>query len=141
MTSPISPRVVPEESELTAPYWASAQLGRVALQRCLDCGLVWHPPAPSCPAGAAHRIEWFESSGRGRLYSYTVVEHAVHPAVIGALPYLLALVALDEGPRLICNLVSADPSNLSADLPVTLSAGPAAGGLTLPVARLDESAT
>jgi len=129
------PRIRPEEVELTAPYWQGAQRGHVMLQRCLDCRRVWHPPAPTCPGNPAHRIEWFAASGRGSLYSYTRVEHAVHPAVLAALPYLVVLVDLEEGPRLVCNIVDVDPAQLRAGLRVTLAAGPAAGGLELPVAR------
>lgn len=137
MTEPTpTPRIVPDESDLTAHYWERAAQGRIALQRCLDCARVWHPPAPTCPGGPGHRIEWFDASGRGRLHSYTQVDHATHPAVIGALPYLVALIELDEGPILICNLLEAAPGELRADQPVSLSLGPAAGGLTLPVARL-----
>jgi uncharacterized OB-fold protein len=130
------PRILPQETELTAPYWEGARAGRVMLQRCLDCGRVWHPAAPTCPGGVAHRIEWFAASGRATLYSYTRVEHAVHAAVLATLPYVVALVDLEEGPRFVCNLVAADPAQLRAGLPVTLAAGPAAGGLELPVARV-----
>jgi uncharacterized OB-fold protein len=137
VTEPVQepPRILPEETELTSPYWKGARQGRVMLQRCLDCSRVWHPPAPTCPGGPAHRIEWFAASGRASLYSYTRVEHAAHPAVLVALPYVVALVDLEEGPRLVCNLLEAAPTQLRAGLPVTLSAGPAAGGLELPVAR------
>jgi uncharacterized protein len=131
-----APHIRPEETALTAPYWDGARAGVVMLQRCLDCGRVWHPPAPTCPGGVDHRIEWFTACGRATLFSYTRVEHAVHPAVARALPYLVALVDLEEGPRFLCNLVVADPADLRAGLPVTLAAGPAAGGLELPVARV-----
>jgi uncharacterized protein len=137
--------IVPEETELTAPYWAGAARGQVMLQRCLECGVVWHPPAPTCPNGAAdvggpvHPIEWFAASGLGQLYSYTRVEHAAHPGVAAAVPYLVALVELEEGPRLICNLLDASPEGLVAGLRVSLSIGPAAGGRMLPVARLDRA--
>jgi uncharacterized OB-fold protein len=130
-----APRILPHESELTAPYWESAFRGEVMLQRCLDCGRIWHPPAPTCPSNPGHHIEWFRATGRGSLYSYTQVVHAAHPAVASALPYVVALVELEEGPLLICNLVDAAPAQLRAGLPVTLVAGPAAGGLELPVAR------
>jgi uncharacterized protein len=113
-----------------------AAQGQVMLQRCLDCAAVWHPPAPTCPAQPEHRIEWFAASGRGRLHSYTRVEHAAHPAVAASLPYLVALIELAEGPLFICNLLDADPAVLRLDIPVTLSLGPAVGGLDLPIARL-----
>lgn len=125
----------PERTELTAAFWAAAGRGAVLLQRCLECGRIWHPPAPTCPADPGHRIEWFTASGHGRLHSYTTVEHAAHPAVLDAVPYVVALVELAEGPLVICNLVDADGVEISPDLPVTLSTGVAVGGQRLPVAR------
>jgi uncharacterized OB-fold protein len=142
MTStPASGRIVPGETPLTAAYWAAARRGVILLQRCADCETVVHPPEPVCPGGTAHELRWFEASGRGRLVSFTSVEHAVHPAVRGHLPYLVALVELDEGPRLICNL-AADPAGSDAGAGpgpgarVVLRLGRAAGGLDLPVAYL-----
>jgi uncharacterized protein len=129
-------RIIPQETELTAPFWAGAARGQVMLQRCLDCGTVWHPPAPTCPVQPAHRIEWFAAAGAGRLHSYTRVEHAVHPAVVASLPYLVALIELAEGPLFICNLLDADVAALALDAPVVVSLGPAVGGLDLPVARV-----
>jgi len=142
MTSePAAGRIVPGESPLTAAYWAAARRGVILLQRCADCAVVMHPPEPVCPGGPAHELRWFEASGRGRLASFTSVEHAVHPAVRGRLPYLIALVELDEGPRIICNLAP-DPSGSDAaagpgpGTRVVLRLGRAAGGLDLPVAYL-----
>ena len=129
------PRVVPEETPLTAPYWAAARRGVVLLQRCADCGLVWHPPAPTCPGGPAHRVEWVPASGRAVLRSYTAVHHAVHAAVTGRVPYLVALVELEEGPLFVCSLDGVAEEQLVNGLPLTLSTGPTPGGLELPVAR------
>lgn len=127
--------IVPAETDLTAPYWAAARRGVVALQRCSHCGHVWHPPLPVCPLDGSADVEWVEASGHGRLHSYTSVRHAAHPAVADALPYLVALVDLAEGPRLVCTLLDAAEDDLSMDLPVRVSAGPTPGGLELPVAR------
>lgn len=129
-------RIVPAETALTAEYWLAARRGVILLQRCGDCGAVVHPPAPVCPGGAGHELEWFEASGLGRVASFTSVAHAAHPAVADRLPYLIALVELDEGPRIICNLA---PGQLAEPGPwarVVFRLGPAAGGLELPVAYL-----
>ena len=135
MTAP-RPRIVPETTALTSPYWTAAVDGRVLLQRCRLCGLVWHPPAPVCPGCRDDAPQWLESAGVGTLYSYTRVDHAVHAAVADVVPYLVALVDLDEGPRIITNLVGVhDVATLAARTRVILERGPAAGGLHLPVAR------
>jgi uncharacterized protein len=131
----VSGRIVPAETALTAEYWAAARRGVILLQRCGDCGAVLHPPAPVCPGGIEHELEWFQARGFGRLVSFTSVVHAAHPAVQDRLPYLIALVELDEGPRIICNLAS-DQAEPGAEARVVLRLGPAAGGLELPVAYL-----
>jgi len=128
-------RIGPAETPLTAPYWSAARRGVILLQRCADCGAVLHPPAPVCPAGAAHDLGWFEASGLGRLASFTVVTHAAHPVVQSRLPYLIALVELDEGPRVICNLAPGQDEP-GPGARVALRLGSAAGGLRLPVAYL-----
>jgi uncharacterized OB-fold protein len=131
----IGSRIVPEETPLTAPYWAAARAGRVLLQRCADCGVVWHPPAPTCPAGPTHRVEWVEASGRAVLRGYTSVRHAVHATVADRVPYLVALVELAEGPLFVCSLTDVEEGGLVNGLPLTLAPGPTPGGLALPVAR------
>ena len=129
-------RIVPAETALTAEYWAAARRGVILLQRCGDCGAVLHPPAPVCPGGAGHELEWFEASGLGRLESFTSVAHAAHAAVADRLPYLIALVELDEGPRIICNLAPGQAAEPGLGARVVFRLGPAAGGLELPVAYL-----
>ena len=82
-------------------------------------------------------MSWVASSGQGTLYSYTRVEHSVHPAVADAVPYLVALVELDEGPRFVCTLIEVDDWS-ARDVQrqeMTVGLGPAAAGLQLPVAR------
>ena len=134
-------RIVPRETALTAPYWEAARRGAILLQRCADCGAVLHPPAPVCPGGSTHELRWFESAGRGWLASYTSVVHAPHPAVQDRLPYLVALIELDEGPRIICNLVppasGSDARPPDEPVRVTIRLGTSVGGLDLPVAVVD----
>ena len=128
--------IVPIESPLTAPYWAAARQGQVLLQRCADCGDVWHPPAPVCPACRHSRWEWFAAEGGGRLLAYTEVAHSVHAQVTPALPYVLVLIELSEGPLYLCGLDPGASSDLRAGAAVTIGLGLAAGGLALPMARL-----
>lgn len=137
MNEPGRPRIQPETTELTAPFWSGARQGRIMLQRCRGCSAVWHPPAPVCPTCRGLEIEWLTSAGRGRLYSYTQVVHPVHAAVTGAVPYLVALVELDEGARVVCTLVDVDDvATLSERTSITIGLGPAAAGSLLAVARV-----
>jgi uncharacterized protein len=132
----MSGRIVPAETTLTAEYWAAARRGVILLQRCGDCGAVLHPPAPVCPGGAGHELKWFEASGLGRLATFTQVVHAAHAAVADRLPYLIALVELDEGPRIICNLAPDQAAEPVPGARIVFRLGAAAGGLELPVAYL-----
>jgi uncharacterized OB-fold protein len=126
--SPEHTVIIPEETPLTAPYWEAARQGRVALQRCRDCEWVWHPPMPACPECRSADIEWFESSGRGWINSLSTIRHAAHPAVSQALPYVVCLIQLEEGPRVITNLCGEDIEAGAVGTAVTLGLGPTPGG-------------
>ena len=93
-------QILPKIESLTAPYWEGTALGELRLQHCLDCGHRWHPPLPRCPRCHSQSVEWRAASGRGELYSFTDVYHAVHVAFTDRVPYRLCLVELEEGPRI-----------------------------------------
>ncbi len=96
--------IVPKPDPLTAPYWEGARQGKLLLQRCLSCSRYWHPPAPFCPSCQSGRYEWSPASGHGTVFSFTVVHHAAHVAMAEKVPYLVALVDLEEGVRLVSNI-------------------------------------
>jgi uncharacterized protein len=108
-----APAVNPETQE----FWTATAAGRLLLKRCHDCGaVIWYPRA-ICPECWSPRTEWFAASGRGHVYSYTV-NHRGEGAYAGAVPYVLAYVELDEGPRVMTNIVAADAAELAVGLPV-----------------------
>jgi len=110
-----APLVNPETQE----FWAATAEGRLLLKRCLDCGaVIWYPRA-YCPECSGLRTEWFPAGGRGRIYSYTVNRRG-EGAYQEAAPYVLAYVELDEGPRLLTNIVAVDGSVVLSDLAVGL---------------------
>ena len=105
------PRPVPNVTPETAPYWEAAADGRLLLGKCPDCGLVFHPPRHLCP-DCFGEAELQESSGRGTIYSYTVVRvHQQWPDE--HMPVVLAYVELEEGPRMLTGLPSADPADVT----------------------------
>ena len=111
------PVPAPEVNPETAPFWDATSEGRLLLKRCLDCGsVIWYPRA-ICPDCASLRTEWFQASGRGHVYSYTV-NHRTEGAYSGAAPLVLAYVELDEGPRVMTNIVDAEAGGLAIGLPV-----------------------
>ena len=125
-------RILPGVSDLTAPYWRAARQHRLDLQRCGGCGRLQHPPGPSCERCHSSELEWSTMSGRGEVYSFTVVHHSVHPVTAGHLPYVVALVELEEGPRLVANIGRCPIDQVRIGLPVTVCFDDLGEEITLP---------
>jgi uncharacterized OB-fold protein len=93
-----------------ADFWAAAGQGRLLLRRCDDCGdPIWYPRT-FCPDCGSLRTSWAEASGRGHVYSYTVVHRSAVPGYRDVTPYVVAYVELEEGPRVLTNIVDCDPA-------------------------------
>jgi uncharacterized OB-fold protein len=108
------------DDELTAGYFAGAAAGELRIPRCEACGRWCWYPEPGCPAcGGA--LTWAATAGRGTLFSWVVVQRAFLPAFAEMVPFVTALVALDEDPavRIVTLLADADPDALVVDLPMT----------------------
>ena len=113
-------------------FWFEAALEhRLLIQRCADCGALRHPPGPMCPACRSLAWDTVAASGRATLYSWVVAHHPPHPAF--ELPYLVAVVELEEGTRLITNLVDVTAEQLTIGMPLELRWLDADPDLTLPV--------
>ena len=96
------PAPVVENDGLDLPYWEGTRQGELRIQRCGGCGLLRHPPGPMCPECGATKPKYLVSDGRGVVYSY-VVHH--HPQVPGKrTPFVIALIELDEGVRMLGEL-------------------------------------
>lgn len=108
----------PEPTEISRPYWDALREGHLVFQRC-DCGHAWLPARRLCPSCLQPSVRWERASGLGRLVSWVVYHTAYHPAFESRLPYNVALVQLDEGPRLLTNIVDAN-DRLRGDAAVTL---------------------
>jgi uncharacterized OB-fold protein len=106
--------------ERTAEYFAGAARGELTLPRCGDCNrLVWYPE-DECPSCGGRTFTWTRVSGRGRVFTWAVVRRAFLPAFEEMVPFVTALVALEEDPRvrIVSYVVDCDPDALAADLPV-----------------------
>jgi len=110
------PRPYPRPDRDTAPFWEAQRNRELRLQRCSECGVFRFPVTPMCPECRSFDFEWTLCSGRGTVYSYTVVRHQTHPAF--PVPYTMALVELAEGPRLVAQLRGAPESGVSVGAPV-----------------------
>jgi uncharacterized protein len=106
--------------ERTAEYFAGAARGELLIPRCDECGrLVWYPE-PKCPDCGGESFTWTRVSGRGRVFSWTVVRRAFLPAFEEMVPFVTALVALEEDPavRVVTYIVDVEPEALTADMRV-----------------------
>ncbi len=92
----------------SAPYWEGAREGKLLLQRCGDCGTLRFFPRYLCTACGSDRTEWAEASGRGTVHSFTIVHRAAFTEFQARTPYVVALVDLEEGPRMMTNIVGGD---------------------------------
>jgi uncharacterized protein len=110
---------LPEKTPLNEPYWNGLAAGQLLFQRCGACGHAWLPPREECPRCLAAHWSWTPAAGGGKLVSWVVFRHAYHPAFADRVPYTVAIVELDEGPRLITNIVS--PEGCAADRRVALA--------------------
>ena len=120
----------PVISHDTAFFWEGTAAGELRIQHCPSCDSLRHPPGPMCPACGADKPDWVVASGRGTVFSY-VVHH--HPKVPGkTLPFVVALVELAEGVRMIGELIDADPTSVSIGMPVRLALTKIDDELTLP---------
>ena len=131
--TPTPARPVPVPTPETAHYWEGTARGELRLQRCRACATTYFPPQPFCPACATDDVEIVRASGRGTLHSY-VITHRAAPGFTA--PYAIAVVELEEGPRLLTNLVDVEPEPgaLALDVPVEVAFLPV-GDVTLPVFR------
>jgi len=112
---------LPIRDEISAPYWAALVDGRHIFQRCIVCNNAWLPPRRECPRCLNDAWSWETAAGAARLISWVVYHTAFHPAFKERLPYTVAIVELNEGPRLISNIVGADdPELLRSDQPLSL---------------------
>ncbi len=125
-------KLIPAITALTEPYWEGARRGELLLQRCTVCSTLWHPPLPRCPSCHSDAVAWVPASGRGRVYTYTVVYHATHVAMKDRVPYISALIQLDEGPRILTNLRNCAEEDVRVDMPVRVLFEPLTDEITLP---------
>jgi len=99
-----APRPLPQPTDLTRPYWQAAARGELLLQHCPDCQRWQFYPRPFCLHCESGAVQWRAASGLGRIYTYTVNHRAPNAFMKQRLPYVVAIVELNEGPRLMANI-------------------------------------
>jgi len=113
------PKPVPVISSWAKPFWEAARDGKLLYQRCKDCNANVFYPRIACSNCFSDNLEWVESSGKGTVYTYTVVESNPPSAFIQDLPFVIAIVKLEEeGVQMLSNIVDCDPYEVKCDMPV-----------------------
>lgn len=108
----------PENPELTKPYWEAIKRHELVMQRCRKCDRFIFYPREQCPYCFSQDLGYDPVSGKGRVHAYTVVHQAAHPGFNDDAPYVFALIQLEEGVRMISNVVGCDPKDVKVDMPV-----------------------
>ena len=109
---------IPRPYQDTQPYWDAAKEHRLVLQRCQDCSKHQFYPRGVCSHCLSSKLEWVEASGRGIVHTYTVCYRAPHPGFGNDVPYVLAMVELAEGPRMMTNIIGCKPETVRIDMAV-----------------------
>ncbi|MBN8873576.1 MAG: Zn-ribbon domain-containing OB-fold protein [Rhodospirillales bacterium] len=127
-------RALPQPTPETQHFWEGTKAGELRLQRCDACAKVYFPPRPFCPGCASRQVSVFKASGKGVLYSY-VIHHRPVPGFKP--PYAIAVVQLEEGPRMMTNIVECaqTPEALQLDMPVEVVFEAQTDTITLPLFR------
>ena len=135
-TQPSKPMPRPENRGLTAPFWEAAKRHQLVCQRCRQCASWIFYPREQCPACFSKDLEFAAVSGKGRVFAYTIVYQPANPAFEPDAPYAYAIVQLDEGVRMISNLVGCPiPEGLEVDMRLEVAFEDVTEDWTLPKFR------
>lgn len=116
--APAVPKPLPVILPETAEFWAAARRHQLVIQRCADCGQLIHFPRFLCHRCLSENLAYVPATGRGLVYSFTIVRQAAHPAFAADVPYVYALIELEEGVRLLANVINTDPETVRVGQPV-----------------------
>lgn len=127
---------LPEPTPETQHFWDGCRDGKLLLQRCKDTGKAYFPPRPFSPYTGSRDVEVFESSGKAKLFSY-VINHRPAKGFEDEAPYAIAVIELEEGPRMMTNIVDCEqtPEALVLDMPLEVAFETATDEITLPKFR------
>lgn len=99
---------VPVANADSLPYWNAAREGRLVIRKCKACAELHFMPRHLCPHCWSDELEWVDAQGTGSIHSFSIVRRASDPAFASLVPYVIALIELDEGPRMMANILGAD---------------------------------
>ena len=112
------PKPVPYPDQITEPFWEATKEGRLTIQRCKTCGNRFFYPRERDPNCLSDDLEWITVSGKGRIYSFIVVRQPGHPSFNEDVPYIYAVITLDEDVRMYGNVKGIEIEDVEIDMPV-----------------------
>jgi len=135
MTEIAYDKPLPKLDGLTKEFYDWCRQGELRFQRCKHCGSFRHVPREICAECSSFDWEWVRSSGRGSIYTWTVVERALHPAFGKSTPYAPIVVEMEEGVRLLTQMLDVPPDQLKIGMPVRVAFQLVTAEVTLPYFR------
>ncbi len=127
-----STKPIPDTTPWGKPFWKAAREGRLVIQNCSGCGAPIFYPRFCCPHCFSENLTWVEASGKGTVYSYTVVKNNAPSAFVQDMPFVVAVITLDEGVRMLSNIVECEPDELKCDMAVEVTFEKLTDEFTLP---------
>ena len=109
---------LPQPTEESQMFWDGCKRHELLIQRCKQCGTSIHYPRTACPVDYSGEFDWLTASGKGHVHSYIVSYRAFHPGFADDLPYIAAIIELEQGVRMISNVVGIAPEEIAVDMPV-----------------------
>jgi uncharacterized protein len=128
----IPAKPVPVANSWTMEFWKGAKEGRLTIQKCKDCNTNIFYPRMSCPFCFSDKLEWVESSGKGKIYTYTVVRSNAPSAFIADMPFVIAVVRMEDGVQMLTNIVGCNPEEVYCEMPVQVTFEKLTEEFTLP---------
>jgi uncharacterized OB-fold protein len=123
-----------------ADFFAGARRGQLMVQKCAGCGALSFPAHEICSNCLSTRASWVPVSGRGEVYSYNVMHQVYHPGFAAEVPYAVVVVKLEEGPKVVSNLVGVGPREIRVGMPVEVTFEKVSDEVMLPKFRPRASA-
>ena len=126
---------LPVPTPVSAPFWAALNEDRIELQRCGACDAWIHYPRTRCPNCGSDRLGWHAVAGTGAIYTFTVARQATAPPFADEVPQLLAVIELDEGVRMVGEVVDVGDDEIEIGMPLRVAWNRVDDELTLPIWR------
>ncbi len=129
------PKPLPELTPAMRPFWEAARRHQLVVQRCRGCGAHRFPARDLCSSCLSREADWVPVSGRGTVFTWAVMHQIYHPGFADEVPYAVVVVELEEGARLVSNLLDCPAAEIRAGMPVEVTFDDVAPDVTLPKFR------